>query len=957
MADKRYSVVLSAKEQVSQAFESAGKASTRLKKSIGETNAQLKEMGATSKRASDFDGLEKAMAGTKKSLTDAQQAARDTGVSIVQLKAEQTKYRGELKKSEQQLEKMRSFMGPMTPAQQAAAVAATDKVTDLRRSLKDVGSELNKTQKTERVATAEVKKLTDTLGSQGRRLGSLSRDLTGAGVNTKALGAEQVRLKRQADDATAAMGRQQARLKTIGDAQSKMASNKQTRQGLVGETFALAASTAPAIYAAKKAIDYEDAFTDVTKVVNFSSEAEERSTKSDMMRMVAEYGINQVGMAEIFASAGASGIGQRDDGTTDTKELLRFAGDAAKMAVAFDMTADEAGTTMAKQRSAMGLNQDQVISLADFTNKVADTVSAAPKEIAEVMLRQGATAMKAGFSDKEVAALAGALISTGEGVETTATAIKNITGRLGKGHAATGAQKNALSMLGMNAEVLAKDMQRDAKGTLYKVFEKIGGLSADKQAPVISQLFGEEVVGPVSKLLGNMSNLRKTLGLVGDEAGYANSMETEYQNKAATRKHMLASAGSQFERLTIIIGDMLLPVVDEVIKPITEFAQAGAELLETSEAARSAAGWVIKIGAGLVALKAGHIVLKGIASIFSDMYQLGRIGKAKMGGRLDRTTLSTERNSNLAARGLARVNAQLARMGIAGGIGGRAGGGRAGGRRRGRGRNTMGGAGGPTSRRGNRLGTLRGAEDRIAQAGASRRGGRVGRAGRGAGLLSLGAGLMMVPELAAAGEMLGPITDAGAGVGSLASSAGMLGAVGRMGGKLIRPLGMIGTGSDMFSAVKAGDTASAAGSAGDLAGSIGGGWAGAAAGAAMGSIVPGIGTAIGAGIGGLLGSMAGGELGGLLGESIGGWLKKDKTAAIDGGKPITETVINESKKEVKTENHFTLKFDVKASGDPAQDNALAEKIAHFVNQQLTTMHSSMAMDSRQDASLTGLASD
>ncbi|MBU3825191.1 MAG: phage tail tape measure protein [Candidatus Oceanisphaera merdipullorum] len=955
MADKRYSVVLSAKEQVSQAFESAGKASTRLKKSIGETNAQLKEMGATSKRASDFDGLEKAMAGTKKSLTDAQKAARDTGTSIAQLKEEQTKYRGELKKSEQQLEKMRSFMGPMTPAQQAAAVAATDKVTDLRRSLKDVGSELNKTQKTERVATAEVKKLTDTLGSQGRRLGSLSRDLTGAGVNTKALGAEQVRLKRQADDATAAMGRQQTRLKTIGDAQSKMASNKQTRQGLVGETFKLAASTAPAIYAAKKAIDYEDAFTDVKKVVTFGSEAEERSTKSDMMRMAAEYGINQVGMAEIVASAGASGIGQRDDGTTDTKELLRFAGDAAQMSVAFDMTADEAGTTMAKQRSAMGLSQDQVISLADFTNKVADTVSAAPKEIAEVMMRQGATAMKAGFSDKQTAALAGALISTGETVETTSTAIKNIAGRLGKGHAATGAQKNALSMLGIDPQVLAKDMQRDAEAALNKVFEKIGGLSADKQAPVISQLFGEESVGAVSKLLSNMGNLRKTFGLAGDEAAWAGSMVDEYQNKAATRKAMLDRAGSQFERLTIIIGDMLLPVVDEVIKPITEFAQAGAELLETSEAARSAAGWVIKIGAGLVALKAGHIVFKGIASIFSDMYQLGRIGKAKMGGRLDRTTLSTERNSNLAARGLARVNAQLARMGTAGGMGGRAGGGR----RRGRGRNTMGGAAGPTSRRGSRVAVVRGGEDRIAQAGASRRGGRVGRAGRGAGLLSLGAGLMMVPELAAAGEMLGPITDAGAGVGSLASSAGMLGAMGRMGGKLIRPLGMIGTGSELFNAAKAGDTVSAAGSAGDLAGSMGGGWAGAAAGAAIGTmIMPVIGTAIGAAAGGLLGSMAGGELGGLLGESIGGWLKKDKTAAIDGGKPITETVINESKKEVKTENHFTLKFDVKASGDPAQDNALAEKVKEMLAQALPSLvSSSMAMDSRQDASLTGLASD
>ena len=270
---------------------------------------------------------------------------------------------------------------------------------------------------------------------------------------------------------------------------------------------------------------------------------------------------------------------------------------------------------------------------------------------------------------------------------------------------------------------------------------------------------------------------------------------------------------------------------------------------------------------------------------------------------------------------------------------------------------------------------------------------------------------MMMPETASAGDMIGSVADAGSGLASLASSSGMLGAVGKWGGKLVRPLGMIATGSDMVGAAMAGDTVSAAGSAGELAGGMGGAWAGAAAGAALGSIVPGIGTAIGAGIGGILGGMGGGELGGMLGESIAGWFKKDeadaakpkerfvvngreitdpkeiafhqqlranddrefdeiekalsaqlatdKTAAIDGGKPVAEAVIKEANKsEVKSENHFTLKFDVKASGDPEQDNALAKKIQDGLSQLLPSlMASTVAMDSRQDASLTGLGSD
>lgn len=931
MTDKKYSVTLSAKENLSATFESAGSASARFRKEIDETNKQLKQLGDTSKRSADLGSLRKEMDGTKGALAGAKEEAGKAATAIKNLTEQQKGYKKELQAAERQLEKMKGFVGPTTPAQQEAIAATTRKIAELKAAYSAAGKEIKEAEKAQKSATGEAKRLTDTLGSQGRRLGSLTNDLSKAGINTKALGAEQLRLKRDTDLATAAMERQQKRLATISDAQAKMAANKKTRDDIPGELLGLAAASAPAIYAAKKAVDYESAFAGVTKVVNFKNDAERDATRASMMELAGKLGVNQVGMTNIVAAAGEAGIGKRADGTTDANELLRFAGDASKMSVAMDMTAEEAGTTLAKWRSAMGMDQDQAMRLADYSNAISNEMAAKPAEVARVMLRQGATTMKAGFTDRQAAALAASLIAGGEGEETTATAMKNITGRLNKSFAATKAQKDTLAMLGFDPMALAKDMQRDAGGTLFKVLGKIGTQDKDKQAAVISQLFGEEVVGAVSKLTANTDLLRKAMRLAGDEAAYAGSMESEYQSKAKTRQAMLDRAGAKVDRMIINVGDLFLPLMDEVVEPLGDLAASGAKLMETSEAARETAGWLVKAGAGLLALKAGIIVFKGVKSIFSDMFQAGRIMKAKLGGANDKTAAS----ANRAAAGLARVNRQLDMMGGAGGPTGR---------------------GGRTGRNGkarSRLGKLREAEERIAGAGRSR--GRFGRFGKGAGLLGLGAGLMMMPKGAEASEMVKEVADVGGGAAEVLAGAGKT--AGHVAGKVIRPLGMISAGSELYGAAMTGNTAVIGGATGDILGGAAGGWAGAAAGAAVGSVVPVIGTAVGAAVGGALGAWGGGELGNIIGEQIGKWFATDKTALANGADPVKEVIKQETKK-TEISNKFDLRFDVRASGDPEQDNALVEKIKAQLSSFLPSLlTSSLSLDTRTDASLAGLGSD
>ncbi|MGL4651665.1 MAG: hypothetical protein ACRC1H_19815, partial [Caldilineaceae bacterium] len=418
------------------------------------------------------------------------------------------------------------------------------------------------------------------------------------------------------------------------------------------------------------------------------------------------------------------------------------------------------------------------------------------------------------------------------------------------------------------------------------------------------------------------------------EAAYAGSMEAEYQNKAKTRQAMLDRAGANVDRLIINLGDLFLPLMDEEVEPLSAMAASGAKLMETSEAARETAGWLVKAGAALIGLKAGIIVFKGVKSIFSDMFQAGRIMKAKLGGANDKTAAS----ANRAAAGLARVNRQLDMMGGAGGPTGR---------------------GGRTGRNGkarSRLGRLREAEERIAGAGASRaRSGRFGRFGKGAGLLGLGAGLMMMPKGAEASEMVKEVADVGGGAAEVLAGAGKT--AGHVAGKVIRPLGMISAGSELYGAAMTGNTAVMGGAAGDIVGGAAGGWAGAAAGAAIGSVVPVIGTAVGAAVGGALGAWGGGELGNVIGEQIGKWFATDKTALANGADPVKEVIKQETRK-TEVSNKFDLRFDVRASGDPEQDNALVEKIKAQLSSFLPSLlTSSLSLDTRIDASLAGLGRD
>ena len=129
------------------------------------------------------------------------------------------------------------------------------------------------------------------------------------------------------------------------------------------------------------------------------------------------------GLANIVAAGGQSGIARED--------LLKFAEAAAKMGVAFDITADQAGDMMAKWRTAFKMNQDEVITLADKINYLGNTTAASAPLISDVVTRIGPLGSIGGVASSEIAALGASMVGSGIQSEVAATGIKKFNSSYG----------------------------------------------------------------------------------------------------------------------------------------------------------------------------------------------------------------------------------------------------------------------------------------------------------------------------------------------------------------------------------------------------------------------------------------------------------------------------------------------------------------------------------------------
>ena len=353
----------------------------------------------------------------------------------------------------------------------------------------------------------------------------------------------------------------------------------------------------------KQAIELEDAMADIAKVVDFDEPDGLAKMQTALEDMSLRIPMTVSGLAKIAAAAGQAGI--------PAKELLGFTEQAAKMGVAYDITADEAGVMMAKWRSGMGLTQEQVNRLADATNALSNSNAAQARQIGETLQRYGALGKVAGLTELQTAAMAATVIASGAEAEVAATGINAFMRALSRGSSMSKTQSMAFAKVGFNPKQLQKDLQTDAPKTIMAVLNGIKTrVPKELQMEYLTAMFGDEGARAMGPMLTNTELLAKNFSLVADDALFAESMLKEFEARSATTSNAFTLMGNAIELATRALGRPFLGVIKENSKWVIQYASTvGKWISQNSELVLSISKIVGGVFAATAAFHIGRVAM------------------------------------------------------------------------------------------------------------------------------------------------------------------------------------------------------------------------------------------------------------------------------------------------------------------------------------------------------------
>lgn len=491
-------------------------------------------------------------------------------------------------------------------------------------------------------------------GSLNRVLGGVNRDFDRLGSSTAQLTARQERLNRiitrgaqngsrdltryrreqervtraieETRQAQERLNRSVERGRRIGEAQSQAGSN------LASSTAQLAAFAVPVGASVKAAMDFESAMAEVGKTVEFTAGNSLPKLGEELKKLSLEIPLSANELAQITASGGQLGVADKD--------LIGFTTTVAKMGVAFDMSADQAGDAMAKLSNVMQIPIKEMDRIGDMINTISNNSPAKAREIVSALSMVGSSVKGAGYSEQFSVGLTGALIAQGREASVTANAIESMITTFSTLDMATKRQVVGFGKLGISHGEFAAKFKQDGQAATQEFFDLVNKLPTEERTGVVSSIIGLNYGGDILSLANNTELLGKNIDLLGTNADgtakYLGSMNKEFDSISSTKANEVQLLKNNLNVLAITLGDALLPALGEAITAITPLIQSFAAWAK--ENPELIAG-TVKIVGGMLLAKAAFwgvsfavlSVIRPIASL-ATMFSRLRAGIAVLRG-------------------------------------------------------------------------------------------------------------------------------------------------------------------------------------------------------------------------------------------------------------------------------------------------------------------------------------
>lgn len=411
----------------------------------------------------------------------------------------------------------------------------------------------------------------------------------------------------------------------VADLQQQKQAHYDRRRAIKDEFWGAAGAVAGVAFPVKLAVEFESAMADVKKVVDFDTPKQFKEMEQDILRLTRTIPMAGAELAKITASGGQLGVARKD--------LPKFTETIAKMSVAFDMAADQAGDSMAKLANVYQIPIDQIGKLGDAVNHLSNSSPAKAGDIINTLGRVGGVAKQFGLTEIQTTSLSNAFISLGKTPEIAGTAINGMLTKLMTADKQGAKFQKALKNMGMESKDLKKAIKENGEQALMDFLKQVGKLPKENQMGALVDLFGLEYADDVAVLVGGLETYKKSINELkktskDGKPAFIGSMDKEFAARSATTANNWQIFKNSLTEIGITAGSVLLPALNQLMTTIRPIINSFADWASKNPEVVSA---LVHLAAGFAALKVGGLMFRFVGNELSGLMVSFRLAKALLG--------------------------------------------------------------------------------------------------------------------------------------------------------------------------------------------------------------------------------------------------------------------------------------------------------------------------------------
>lgn len=432
-------------------------------------------------------------------------------------------------------------------------------------------------------------------------------------------------LRREYDQLGQTIAKINRKRSLVADLQQQKQAHYDRRRAIKDEFWGAAGAVAGVAFPVKLAVEFESAMADVKKVVDFDTPKQFKEMEQDILRLTRTIPMAGTELAKITASGGQLGVARKD--------LPKFTETIAKMSVAFDMAADQAGDSMAKLANVYQIPIDQIGKLGDAVNHLSNSSPAKAGDIINTLGRVGGVAKQFGLTEIQTTSLSNAFISLGKTPEIAGTAINGMLTKLMTADKQGAKFQKALKNMGMESKDLKKAIKENGEQALMDFLKQVGKLPKENQMGALVDLFGLEYADDVAVLVGGLETYKKSINELkktskDGKPAFIGSMDKEFAARSATTANNWQIFKNSLTEIGITAGSVLLPALNQLMTTIRPIINSFADWASKNPEVVSA---LVHLAAGFAALKVGGLMFRFVGNELSGLMVSFRLAKALLG--------------------------------------------------------------------------------------------------------------------------------------------------------------------------------------------------------------------------------------------------------------------------------------------------------------------------------------